>query len=86
MLGNQIPAADPEIVALASAIVDVVTAAKQPGSNALKDAEAALPDLIAAANGIQNIGADIKKPANQAFIVYALAFAFEPQPAAAPAP
>lgn len=77
MLPNQIPAAAPEVVALASAIVDVVKAAKTPGSTALGDASAALPDLIAAAGSIQNIGADLKKPENQAFVAYAIATAFE---------
>ena len=78
MLPSQPPAAAPEIVALTSAIVDVITAAKQTGSTALGDAQAALPDLIAAANGIANVGVDIKKPENQAFIIWGIAQALEP--------
>ena len=78
MLPNQIPAAAPEIVALASAIADVIVAAKKPGSTALGDASAALPDLIASAAAIANIGVDIKKPENQAFVIYAIAQALEP--------
>lgn len=77
MLPAQMPAAASEVVALASAIVDVIAAAKSGGS-ALADAEAALPDLIAAASAIANIGADIKLAHNQAFLIYAVAQAFEP--------
>jgi hypothetical protein len=85
MLPNQIPAADPEIVALGSAINDVVMAAKATGSTALGDAEAALPDLVQAFGNIANVGVDIQKPANWAFIVYSLGLAFAPAAASASA-
>lgn len=78
MLPNQIPAADPEIVAVASAISDVIVALKA-GQNALQAGEAALPDLLAASTALANAAVDIKKPANQAFLAYSVAAALEPK-------
>lgn len=77
MLPNQIPAASPEVVALTSAIVDVLTAIKA-GQGGLAAAEAALPDLLAAAQTVSSIGVDIKLPQNQAFIAYGIAQVYEP--------
>jgi hypothetical protein len=79
MLPNQIPAADPEIVAVGSAISDVITALKSH-QNALQAGEAALPDLLAASTSLQNAAVDIKKPANQAYLAWAIAQALEPKP------
>lgn len=78
MLPAQIPAAASEVVALGSAIGDVIASVKAGGS-LLQDAQAALADLIAAGTGIGSIGADIKKPENQVFFLYALLLALEPQ-------
>lgn len=78
MLPNQIPAAAPEIVAVGSAIADVITALKS-GKNGLQAGEAALPDLLAASSGLQNAGVDIKKPENQAYLAWAVAQALEPK-------
>lgn len=78
MLPNQIPAAAPEVVALGSAVSDIVAAAKSGGS-VLADVEAALPDLIAAAGSISNLGVDMKKPENQAYMGWAIAQALEPK-------
>lgn len=79
MLPSQIPVADPEVVALASGLADILVSVKAKGT-VLQDVEAALPDLLAAGQGVQNIGVDIKKPANQAYIVWAIAQALEPSP------
>lgn len=78
MLPAQMPTAAPEVVALASALADVLIASKTTGSSALGDAEAALPDLLAAAGSLVNIGADIKLAHNQAYIIWAIAQALEP--------
>lgn len=77
MLAAQIPAAAPEVVALASAIADIITSAVAKGS-VLADLEAALPDLLAAGQSYANIGADAKLAHNQVFALYAIAQAFEP--------
>lgn len=78
MLPAQIPAAAPEVVALGSAIADVIASAKGGGS-ALADAEAALPDLMAAIGGAASFGVDLKKPENQAYLGWAVAQALEPK-------
>jgi hypothetical protein len=73
---------------LGDAIAAVIKQAKVPGSTLIQDAEAALPPLLAAAASIANIGADIKLPENQAYIIYAVLGALEPQasPPVPPAP
>lgn len=71
MLPAAIPAPAPEVQDLASALADVLAALKA-GSGALAAAESALPDLLAASQSISNIGADIKKPENQAYLAWAI--------------
>jgi hypothetical protein len=77
MLNAQIPAAAPEVVALASAIADVIVSVKAKGA-VLADLEAALPDLLLAGAAISNIGADVKLAHNQAFVAFAIGQALEP--------
>lgn len=81
MLANQIPAAATEVVAFGSAIADLIADIKA-GKTAMQDVEDTLADLVAGASGLQNVGADIVKPENQVFLVYAIAQALEPKPAA----
>lgn len=77
MLPAQIPAADPEIVAVSSALADVISGVKNK-QNGIQVAETALADLSTAFTNIQNAGVDIKKPANQAHLAWAIAQALEP--------
>lgn len=76
MLPAQIPAANDEVVALGSALSDVIKSVKAKGS-VLADAQAALPGLMAAVGGIGNLGADLKKPENQAYLAWAIASSLE---------
>ena len=78
MLPSQIPAADPEIVALASGLADVITSVMAKGT-LIQDLESGLTDFLAAGQAVANVGVDIKKPANQAYIAWALAQALEPK-------
>lgn len=84
MLPNQIPAADPEIVGLGSALSDLIVSIKAKGT-VLADLSAMLPDLLAAGAAVSNIGADILKPANQVYLLWSLAQALEPAPVVAAA-
>lgn len=77
MLPAQIPTAAPEIIAIGSALSDVIGAIKAKKS-ALEDAQAALPGLISAMAGISNVGADLKKPENQVYLLWAIVQALEP--------
>ena len=76
MLADQIPAPSQEVKALTSALADVLSSLKQ-GQGALAAAQAALPDLIAAAGNVANIGANIKLPHNQAYIAWGIAQVYE---------
>lgn len=76
MLKSQIPAAAPEVVALGSAIADVLGALHE-GKGSLDAAKSALPDLLAASETAKNIGADIKLAHNQVYLGWAILQVYE---------
>jgi hypothetical protein len=82
MLPSTIPAPQPEVAAVGSALFDFLTALKS-GQSAIAAAEAAGGDLLAAANSLEQIGADIKLPHNQAYLGWAIAQVYEPETTAA---
>ena len=63
-------------MALASGIADIIKSAMAKNS-VLQDLEAALPDLLAAGQGVSNVGVDIKSASNQAYVLWAIAQCFE---------
>lgn len=84
MLPGQIPAAAPEVAALGSALNDFLSAMNK-GQSAIAAAETAGVELLAASNGIQRIGADIKLPHNQVYLAWAIIQVYEPEGADAAA-
>lgn len=69
---------DDEIKALGDALGVLVAdiKAKKATAQIVSDA---LPGLLVAVGGFQNMAADFKKPENQVYLVLALAKALEPQ-------
>lgn len=77
MLPNQIPAAAPEVVALGSALNDVLTAVKG-GKTWIEAIQSAEGDALAAAtSGISNLGTDIKQAHNQVYLGWSVASVYE---------
>lgn len=76
MLPAQVPAPAAEVQALGQAL-NVMLSDIKAGKAITVIATDALPSLLAAATAFQNLGADAKLAANQAYLAYSIAAAYE---------